>query len=99
MAMQFKLVGGGSYVDGSGKKYRTGDVIVSKIDLEKKHNSPISVKFQRMPDLPDEPVQAIPTTPEHDSTGSAVETFETSDPANSDAAASAETPGNQRRRR
>ena len=61
MLMQFKLVGGGSYVN-NGKTYRTGDTVISKTDLEKKHNTPTSMKFQRvMPDLPDESVNETQT--------------------------------------
>lgn len=56
MAMRFKLVGGGSYVSKK-KTYLTGDEIISDVDLVKKHNTPVSIKFLRIfPDVPDAPV-------------------------------------------
>jgi len=39
-----------------GRTYETGDIVDSRSDLTK-HNSPGSIKFQRLPDEPDDSSQ------------------------------------------
>lgn len=52
--MKFKVLHGlhyeGKNSDGKAKCYKRGDVVDSASDLDKKFNSPGSIKFERVPD-------------------------------------------------